>query len=989
MSPRLSVPVAPAERSVELVELHVSAEVSGALAVTTWELVFHNPNGRILEGQLEFPLLDAQTVIRFAMDIDGALREAVPVPKDKGRQVFEDIVRRGVDPGLLERTAGNSYRARVYPLLPGQTKRVVIAYQEELAGEAGAAVYRLALDLPRLRRFTLELAVRGEAAQPTIARDSIGLSLPPWQKDHVVKVEKADFAASGLLELALPPAERPAVTVQAFAGKTYFRAEQAIAPRTRPRARPKVLGLLWDCSGSAAGRDLKREYAALERYFAALGEVEVRLVRLRDAAEPGEAFQVRGGDWAALRRALDATMWDGATALSTWQPEPGVDAWLLISDGLVNFGALDARPDTRGAPLHTMSSARRADPGRLKGLADANGGEFVDLLALPIEVAVQRLLNETERLLALETSPREVAQVYPEAPAPLRGEKVVLAGILRGEAATVRARVGFADEPATARTIEVEVRGDEPRGQLAARAWAALKIASLEPLYAINRADIERTGQEFGIVTRETSLIILETLEDYVRYDIAPPEPLRAAWDRQRGQRWRAAESSRQGRIERVVALFREYVAWWEKDFAPAPEKPPLKAKRLQRSGGWDAGPEMERGITLGGSAGPRAESREADVDRYLGDDESREVQGMPAPAPMAASEVAMPAAEPMMDAMPMDGVAAEAFEQEEAAAPAEEAAKRMKEEGGGHDKRASIQLQRWTPDAPYLERMRRTPDDRLYHVYLEEAIDHARSTAFFLDVADVFFERKMPALALRALSNLAEMELENPAVLRILGYRLLQAGRADLARPVFAQVLELRPEEPQSYRDLAQACAAIGEVQAAIELLWEVVAGEWDGRFPEIELVALIELNALIATSAAPLDLAKIDPRLRRALPLDLRVVLTWDADNTDIDLWVTDPSGEKAYYGNRLTKQGGRMSPDFRQGYGPEEFSLKKARPGEYLVEANFYGNTQQIVAGATTIQLQFITGFATTGAQDQRVTLRLRDTREVVTVGRFTVG
>jgi uncharacterized protein YfaP (DUF2135 family) len=123
--------------------------------------------------------------------------------------------------------------------------------------------------------------------------------------------------------------------------------------------------------------------------------------------------------------------------------------------------------------------------------------------------------------------------------------------------------------------------------------------------------------------------------------------------------------------------------------------------------------------------------------------------------------------------------------------------------------------------------------------------------------------------------------------------------------------------------------------------------------------------------------------------MPLDLRVVLTWDADNTDIDLWVTDPSGERAYYGNRRTRQGGRMSPDFRQGYGPEEFSLRCAMPGEYLVEANFYGNSQQIIAGATTIQLQFVTGFATREARDQRVTLRLRDTREVVSVGRFTVG
>lgn len=967
VTPRLSVPVAPSERPVELVELRVAAEVSGALAVTTWELSFHNPNGRVLEGQLEFPLLDGQTVIRFAMDLDGALREAVPVPKEKGRQVFEEIVRRGVDPGLLEKTAGNSYRARVYPLLPGQTKRVVIAYQEEIAGDVEGAVYRLALDLPRLRRFGLELAVRGPAVQPTIARDSMGLSLPPWHKDHVVRVEKDDFVARGVLELALPPTARPAVTVEAFAGKTYFRAEKAVAPRTRARARPRVLGLVWDSSGSGAGRDLKSEYAALGGYLAALGDVEVRLVRLRDAVEPTEVFQVRGGDWSALRRALDATMWDGATALAAWQPEAGVDAWLLVSDGLVNFGAADARPDVGGAPLHVLSSASRADPARLRGLADATGGEFIDLLALAAEVAVDRLLHEAERLLALETSPREVAQVFPEAPAPIRGPRLVLAGILRGEAATVRARLGFADDPTSARTIEVEIAAEEPRGRLAARAWAALKIASLEPLFAVNRADIERTGQEFGIVTRETSLIILESLEDYLHYDIAPPPPLREAWDRQRGKQWRKAEASRQSRIERVIGLFRDYCAWWERDFSPLPEKPPLPSKTVSSSQRVRSVqvPEMEleRGITL------REESASADEFGGLQADDAP-MPAAPPPA-MAAAPMAAAAPEPMMDAMPMEGAS-------------------DKDMGkGGPGSGASIQLQRWTPDAPYLDRLRRAPDDRLYHVYLEEAIDHARSTAFFLDVADLFFERGMPALALRVLSNLAEMELENPAVLRILGYRLLQAGRADLARPVFQQVLELRPEEPQSRRDLAQACAATGDVQAAIDHLWEVAVGQWDARFPEIELIALIELNALVATSQAPLDLGRVDPRARRALPLDLRVVLTWDADNTDIDLWVTDPAGEKAYYGNRLTQQGGRMSPDFRQGYGPEEFSLKKARPGVYLVEANFYGNTQQIVAGATTIQLQFITGFATPGAQDQRVTMRLRDTREVVTVGRFTVG
>ena len=48
LAPRLHVPVHADERPVELAELHISAEISGALAVTTWELIFTNPNHRPL-----------------------------------------------------------------------------------------------------------------------------------------------------------------------------------------------------------------------------------------------------------------------------------------------------------------------------------------------------------------------------------------------------------------------------------------------------------------------------------------------------------------------------------------------------------------------------------------------------------------------------------------------------------------------------------------------------------------------------------------------------------------------------------------------------------------------------------------------------------------------------------------------------------------------------------------------------------------------------
>ena len=1005
--PRLVVPVAPQERPVELVALHVSAEVSGALVVTTWELVFHNPNGRDLEGQLEFPLLAGQSVIRFAMDVGGELREAVPVPKDKGRQVFEEIVRRGVDPGLLEKTAGNSYRARVYPLPARQHKRVVLAYQEEITD----GVYRLALDHGKLPKFSLELAARGSAAAPTVTTNSLGLTLPAWRQDLVTRVEKADFKAQGLLELALPPSDRPAVTVQEFGERTYFRAEQAVALDARRRPTPRIVGLVWDCSGSAAGRAIEREMAALDNFFKAVGAVEVRLIQLRDAADPTQVFRVgKGGEWADLRRALDEVCWDGATNLGAWTPEPGVDAWILCSDGLVNFGAADASPDTHGAPLHVLCSAARSDPARLQALADRTGGAFVDLLKTPAGAVAEALLHTSERILAIETSPREVAQVYPEAPAPLRSPRLVIAGVLRGAKATVRVKLGFPDDPGSARTLEIAVDAQHT-GQLAARAWAALKIAALEPLHTINAADIERTGQEFGIVTRETSLIILDSVEDYARHEIAPPPSLRAAWDRLRHDVWQRRKTDEGHRVERVVSLFRDYVTWWQRDFSPRPpEKPPLPRTSgpggQTRAGGYASSEHSpadgmrSRSVVSPSPAPPPRPATAAPAPRREDTGSLRAAEPIQ-PAPLELADEPTMAA-PMDEAAEHDaedlssGEGSMDFMEMERAAPAPAASAAAPQapqtKGRAADKavaQATIQLQKWEPNAAYLDRFRRTDASRLYHVYLEERPDHARSTAFFLDAADVFFDRGQPALALRILSNLAEMELENPAILRILGYRLLQADRPDLARPIFEQVRKLRPEEPQSHRDLAHACAAAGDPQAAIDLLWQVASGAWDARFPEIELLAVIELNAIVATCPRPLDLARIDGRLRCDLPLDLRVVLTWDADNTDIDLWVTDPNGEKAYYGNRLTKQGGRMSPDFRQGYGPEEFSLRRALPGTYLVEANFYGNTQQIIAGATTIQLQFITDFATPGARDQRVTMRLRDTKEVVTVGRFTVA
>ncbi|HAF36958.1 MAG TPA: hypothetical protein DCG88_23780, partial [Sphingobacterium sp.] len=62
--------------------------------------------------------------------------------------------------------------------------------------------------------------------------------------------------------------------------------------------------------------------------------------------------------------------------------------------------------------------------------------------------------------------------------------------------------------------------------------WAQKKIEALDLQYEDNREEIETLGKQFGIVTRNTSLIVLETTEDYVRYAITPPAELLSEFNR-------------------------------------------------------------------------------------------------------------------------------------------------------------------------------------------------------------------------------------------------------------------------------------------------------------------------------------------------------------------------------------------------------------------------------------------------------------------------
>lgn len=102
--------------------MNVEVEVIGNVAETTMTMWFRNDSDRVLEGELVFPLQVDQTVSSYALEIEGEMREGVVVEKQRARIIFEDIVRQGITPGLVEWTKGEtSERGFTRSLSSGQS----------------------------------------------------------------------------------------------------------------------------------------------------------------------------------------------------------------------------------------------------------------------------------------------------------------------------------------------------------------------------------------------------------------------------------------------------------------------------------------------------------------------------------------------------------------------------------------------------------------------------------------------------------------------------------------------------------------------------------------------------------------------------------------------------------------------------------------------------------------------------------------------------
>jgi tetratricopeptide (TPR) repeat protein len=276
------------------------------------------------------------------------------------------------------------------------------------------------------------------------------------------------------------------------------------------------------------------------------------------------------------------------------------------------------------------------------------------------------------------------------------------------------------------------------------------------------------------------------------------------------------------------------------------------------------------------------------------------------------------------------------------------------------------------------------------------------------------------------------EKDAYNLVVVRLLGDLYAEMGEKEKARRAYSAVVELLPGDAEAQRALATVLKQNGDLEGARDRLLAATAGRSDadvrmsfeladvaqrlGRAEEAaeRFRAIIDAPATSEAVRYPAKqrLAQIDAAARReaiargdeaaarrlgeeikkldvkgGVENDIKIYLTWDTDRTDVDLWVKTPSGETVNYQHRKGRDGEALFDDVTTGYGPESFTAKKAQPGKYTVEVNYFGTRRQTFSEARG-EVVVILGEGSAREEKHVLPYRLFKPKQTVTVAAIEV-
>ena len=541
----------------------VTVDIRDQLARTVVEESFVNHTGGVLEGVFHFPLPQDASISGFAMWIGDRCVEADVVEKQRAREIYETILREKRDPGLLEWTGGNIFKARVYPIFAHSEKRIKITYTQVLPLRGGRCRYSYALQSELLKQHPLrELAidVRVHSALPL---KEIVCKTHEVRTDKTAHAGHVEFSAQEYtpdrdfeVEIEVDHRNSPVVLIPHQRGEDgYFlllltppEASGEWQREVLPDGDPLELLILADTSGSMDAANRKAQDGFLAAVLSSLGQKDTFNLAACDvtcdwfAEKPiaaNEENVASAREFLASRRSLGWTDLDRAFASALERTKPKARV-IYVGDGVTT--TKDADPvafakrlkllcEGKPGTFHAVATGSSCESVVLRAIASTGGGSLRGIAGQDgPRAAAYQLLSEisqpTLRDLKIEFRGLRTARVYPSdlpnLPAGFQqivlgrylpegrdqSGEVIVTGVQNGKPVRFRAPASLKDA--------------EKGNSFIPRLWARLHLDALleQGRSQAIKDEIIALSEEYNIITPYTSLLVLESDADRERFKV-------------------------------------------------------------------------------------------------------------------------------------------------------------------------------------------------------------------------------------------------------------------------------------------------------------------------------------------------------------------------------------------------------------------------------------------------------------------------------------
>ncbi len=535
-----------ARGAIEKVRSAVHVAVTGRIARVTVEEWFRNPGPLLDEASYLYPLPGEAVFSEFSLWQGDRELKGEPMDAAQARGVYEEIVRRKRDPALIELAGHGLLRARVFPIAPGETRKITLRYTQLLdrtgdawrfryvagSGPGAAASRSLRIEVDSAARF-------GDPFSPThrLTSSRVGDRL---------ELALADTGARGDLELFLPLARglvgMSLITSQPAGEDGFFMLLLAPNAAAATQSVRRDLVAVLDVSGSMSGEKLDQARAALVQLLSTLRSSDrFRVIsfgsgvrRYATGWTPAAGDNVRAAqEWVRHLDTDGGTNIAGALAEAFAEPpgESALGVVVFLTDGLPTVGETDperiAEQAERGRgsfrvfafgigyDVNTYLLDRLTE--RARGVTEyiQPGGDIEQAVgALAAKVSAPVLTD-----LTLGADGVELYDLQPERlPDLFGGDELVVLGRYRGagsgeRSVTVRGRRSGREERFS---TAARFGGEQPGADYIQQLWAARKAGALSReirLHGPNPemvSELKRLALRYGILTEYTSYLVQE-----------------------------------------------------------------------------------------------------------------------------------------------------------------------------------------------------------------------------------------------------------------------------------------------------------------------------------------------------------------------------------------------------------------------------------------------------------------------------------------------